>query len=47
VDNIKVNRDRRHGLDSSGFKQVSVAGCIEEGQELDDVQPQEHKGKAS
>jgi hypothetical protein len=39
VDNIKVNRDRRHGLDSSGSKQVSEAGCI------DDLQSQKHKGK--
>ena len=46
VGNIKVNRDRRHGFDSSGSKQVSAAGCIEEGQELD-LQPQEHKGRAS
>lgn len=35
-----MNRDRRHGLDSSGSKQVSVAGFIEEGRELDDLQPQ-------
>jgi len=47
VSNIKVNRDRRHSLDLFGSKQLSLAGCIEEGQELDDLQPQEHKGKAS
>jgi hypothetical protein len=39
LDNIKVNRDRRHKLDSSGSKQLSVAGSI------DDLQPQKHKGK--
>jgi len=42
-----VNRDRRHGLDLPGSKQLSLAGGIEEDQELDDLQPQEHKGKAS